>query len=88
MFLCTAGTSKLNERRDLWHSGRWPAKVVLIIFLMVLPFFIPSVVIQIYGDIAQFGAGVFLMIHLVSIISFITWLNLNDRVQSDKFTRR
>ncbi|KAL8120206.1 uncharacterized protein LOC141661519 [Apium graveolens] len=86
LFLCTAGTSKLNERQDLWHSGRWPAKVVLIIFLMVLPFFIPSVVIQIYGDIAHFGAGVFLMIQLVSIISFITWLN--DRVQSDKFTER
>ncbi|XP_074326113.1 uncharacterized protein LOC141664112 [Apium graveolens] len=75
---------ELNECRDLWRFGRWPANVVLIIFLMVLPFFIHSIVNQIYGEIEHFGVGVFLMIPLVSIINFITWLN--NRIQSNKFT--
>ncbi|MBA0703317.1 hypothetical protein Golax_015646 [Gossypium laxum] len=34
------------------------------------------------GEIAHFGAGVFLLVQLVSVISFITWLN--DCCQSDK----
>ncbi|GMP59961.1 hypothetical protein CsSME_00023027 [Camellia sinensis var. sinensis] len=50
--------------------------------LTVLPFFVPSVVIHLYGDLAHFGAGVFLLIQLISIISFITWIN--DCCHSDK----
>nr|AGG38116.1 maternal effect embryo arrest 55-3 protein [Dimocarpus longan] len=57
MFFSTAGTSKLYESRDSWHSGWWSAKIVLWIALTVIPFLIPSSFIQIYGDIAHFGAG-------------------------------
>ncbi|XP_052198981.1 uncharacterized protein LOC127806047 isoform X2 [Diospyros lotus] len=82
MFFSTAGTSKLCEARELWHSGWWSAKIVLLFGLTVLPFFVPSAVIRVYGEVAHFGAGVFLLIQLISIISFITWLN--DSWQSEK----
>lgn len=82
MFLSTAGTSKFNERRELWHSGWWSAKMFMMLVLIVLPFLLPSEVISLYGEVAHFGAGVFLLIQLVSIISFITWLN--DCCQSEK----
>ncbi|KAH7511888.1 hypothetical protein FEM48_Zijuj12G0030800 [Ziziphus jujuba var. spinosa] len=86
MFLTTAGTSKLNEPRDSWQSGWWFAKIVLWVAFTIIPFLLPSAVIQLYGDVAHFGAGVFLLIQLISVISFITWLN--DWCQSEKHAER
>ncbi|OWM89923.1 hypothetical protein CDL15_Pgr012560 [Punica granatum] len=86
MFLTTVGNSKLHNRRDSWHSGWWTAKIILLIGLMIIPFLIPAPFIQLYGEIAHFGAGVFLLIQLISIISFITWLN--DCCQSDENAER
>ncbi|KAK9211452.1 hypothetical protein WN943_000828 [Citrus x changshan-huyou] len=86
MFLLTAGTSKLHGTRDLWHSGWWSAKIVLWIALTIIPFLLPSSFIQLYGEIAHFGAGVFLLIQLISVISFITWLN--DCCLSEKNAER
>ena len=57
MFLSTAGTSKLHKPRELWHSGWWSAKIILWVALMMLPFLVPSAFIQLYGEIAHFGAG-------------------------------
>ncbi|CAN6564332.1 hypothetical protein ACFX2I_026280 [Malus domestica] len=85
MFLSTAGTSKLNEPRDSWQSGWWSAKIVMWISFIIIPFLLPATIIQLYGEIAHFGAGVFLLIQLISIISFITWLN--DCCQSTKSER-
>lgn len=75
MFLTTVGTTKLHECRDSWHSGWWPLKSLMWIALMVIPFFIPSAFIQFYGEVARFGAGIFLIIQLFSVINFITWWN-------------
>ncbi|GMH04630.1 hypothetical protein Nepgr_006470 [Nepenthes gracilis] len=75
MFLSTVGTSKLHDPRDSWHSGWWSVKLILCIIFMVLPFLVPPTIIELYGEIAHFGAGVFLLIQLISVISFITWLN-------------
>ncbi|XP_054816823.1 LOW QUALITY PROTEIN: uncharacterized protein LOC129316424 [Prosopis cineraria] len=86
MFLSTAGTSKLNETRDKWHSGWWSVKSVLWAGMTIIPFLLPSGLIQLYGVIAHFGAGVFLLIQIVSIISFITWLN--DCCTSEKYQER
>ncbi|GLT28997.1 hypothetical protein SLA2020_038910 [Shorea laevis] len=86
MFLSTAGTSKLNECRSSWHSGWWLVKIGLWIALSLVAFLVPSPIIHIYGEIAHFGAGVFLLVQLVSIISFITWLN--DCCQSEKNAER
>ncbi|OMO58064.1 TMS membrane protein/tumor differentially expressed protein [Corchorus olitorius] len=86
MFLSTAGTPRLFNCRDSWHSGWWSAKIGLWIALTVTAFLIPTFLIQIYGEIAHFGAGVFLLVQLVSVISFITWLN--DCCQSEKNAER
>lgn len=86
MFISTAGTKKLDDPRNSWHSEWWPAKIVLWIILMATPFCVPSAFIQLYGKIAHFGAGVFLLIQLISIISFITWLN--DCCRSEKNAER
>ncbi|XP_034226416.1 probable serine incorporator isoform X1 [Prunus dulcis] len=98
MFLSTAGASKLKEPRDSWQSGWWSAKIVLWVTFIIIPFLLPAAIIQLYGEIAHFGAGyhsmlllipvfimVFLLIQLISIISFITWLN--DCCQSSKSER-
>ncbi|THU52443.1 hypothetical protein C4D60_Mb10t04040 [Musa balbisiana] len=85
MFLSTVGTKKLEDSRNFWHSEWWPAKIIIWIGFMVVPFFMPSAFIQFYGKFAHFGAGAFLMIQLISVISFITWLN--DRC-SDRNARR
>lgn len=86
MFLTTVGTSKLNGRRNTWQSGWWSVKIVLWVVFTIIPFLLPSTIIQLYGQIAHFGAGVFLLIQLISVISFITWLN--DCCQSDKNAER
>ncbi|CAL5215158.1 unnamed protein product [Lathyrus oleraceus] len=86
MFLSTAGTSKLNQMKDRWHSGWWLVKIPCWVVMTVIPFFLPSGFIQIYGEVAHFGAGVFLLIQLISIISFITWLN--DCCASEKYAAR
>ncbi|KAJ0745439.1 putative serine incorporator/TMS membrane protein [Helianthus annuus] len=86
MFVSTSGTTKLHQRKELWHSSWWSAKIVILITLTVLPFFLPTQLILLYGSIAHFGAGVFLLIQLISMISFITWLN--DRCLSEKYAEK
>ncbi|KAJ6826503.1 putative serine incorporator [Iris pallida] len=82
MFLSTAGTKQLKDPRSSWHSEWWAAKIILWMGLMTIPFFIPMAFIDLYGRIARFGAGVFLVIQLISVISFITWFN--DCCRSEK----
>ncbi|KAI4377747.1 hypothetical protein MLD38_015325 [Melastoma candidum] len=86
MFLSTVGTSKLNRARNTWHSGWWCTKIMLLIFLGFFPFVVPSTFIQLYGEVAHFGAGVFLLIQLISVISFITWLN--EWCESKKYAEK
>ncbi|EFH61907.1 TMS membrane family protein [Arabidopsis lyrata subsp. lyrata] len=83
MFLSTLGTSKTHSSRDRWHSGWWFAKLILWPALTIIPFLLPSSIIHLYGEIAHFGAGVFLLIQLISVISFIQWLNECYQSQKD-----
>ncbi|WJX10856.1 hypothetical protein P8452_01530 [Trifolium repens] len=75
MFLSTVKTRKLCEGRNSWHSRWWELKAVLLLISVTLPFFIPSQFVQIYGEIARIGAGIFLLLQLVSVIHFIIWWN-------------
>ncbi|KAJ8448586.1 hypothetical protein Cgig2_012230 [Carnegiea gigantea] len=75
MFLTTMKTRKLNEVRSAWHCGWWPAKIILLIVSMASPFFFSSEFIHWYGEFARIGAGVFLILQLVSVIQFIAWWN-------------
>ncbi|XLS81798.1 hypothetical protein HN51_047629, partial [Arachis hypogaea] len=73
MFLTTVKTRKLCEARNSWHSGWWGLKSILLLVSMALPFLLPSEFVQIYGEIARIGAGIFLFLQLVSVVHFITW---------------
>ena len=54
MFLTTVKTRKLCEHQNLWHSGWWEVKSVLLLVSMALPFFFPSELVQIYGKFVFF----------------------------------
>ncbi|CAO2193933.1 unnamed protein product [Urochloa humidicola] len=75
MFLSTVKTKKVHECRNSWHSEWWPVKVVLWLGLTALTFLAPSPLVQLYGKVAHFGAGAFLVIQLISVTRFIMWLN-------------
>ncbi|CAA6666278.1 unnamed protein product [Spirodela intermedia] len=86
MCLSTAETKKLVEERNMWHTKCWAWKIILWLGLMTIPFLVPSALINLYGIIAHLGAGIFLVIQLISVISFITWLN--DCYRSEKNAER
>lgn len=75
MFLSTVHTRKLHDCRNSWHSDWWPAKIVLWLALTAVAFLAPSPLVQLYGKVAHFGAGAFLVIQLISVTRFIMWLN-------------
>ncbi|XP_016568101.2 probable serine incorporator isoform X2 [Capsicum annuum] len=75
MFLTTCFTSKLYDVSNVWHSGWWILKFLMLITFTVIPFFVPSDYVQLYGEFARVGAGVFLILQLISVIEFITWWN-------------
>ncbi|KAE9600295.1 putative serine incorporator/TMS membrane protein [Lupinus albus] len=75
MFWSTTRTYKLNEARNKWHSGWWSLKIVLWVVTILFPFLLPHEIIQIYGHVSHFGAGVFLLVQLISMIRFIAWIN-------------
>ncbi|GFP93484.1 serine incorporator 3 [Phtheirospermum japonicum] len=82
----TCNTRKSDKARNAWHSGWCAVKFVLLLILLVIPFFIPSDYIQLYGELARVGAGIFLILQLISVIEFITWWNnywmFDDRKKS------
>ncbi|KAL8171351.1 hypothetical protein V2J09_023155 [Rumex salicifolius] len=43
----------LSCERDGWHHGGWTAKLIIWILLIVLMFFMPNIVIEIYGELGQ-----------------------------------
>ncbi|CAH9143787.1 unnamed protein product [Cuscuta epithymum] len=75
MFVSTVRTSKVNDRREKWHSGMWIPKILMMAVLIVIAFLLPTIIISIYGKGALLGAGIFLAIQLISILSCITWLS-------------
>ncbi|KAF5452450.1 hypothetical protein F2P56_027446 [Juglans regia] len=66
--LIMIGIKDQNDRRDSWHHGGWIAKMVIWLLLVVLMFFIPNVVISIYGKISKFGAGLFLLVQVIILL--------------------
>lgn len=68
--LVMIGVKDQNDRRDSWHHGGWMAKLVLWLLLVVLMFFVPDVVISIYGFASKFGAGLFLLVQVLLLLDF------------------
>ncbi|CAL5026561.1 unnamed protein product [Urochloa decumbens] len=75
MFATTFGTRKLHEARNSWHSGCWILKFLVYVVSIGIPFIIPNIFIQLYGEIARLGAGIFLILQLISMLHFISWCN-------------
>ncbi|XP_034602055.1 uncharacterized protein [Setaria viridis] len=75
MFASTFGTRKLHEARNSWHSGCWILKSLVYALSIGIPFIIPNIFIQLYGEIARLGAGIFLLLQLISMLHFISWCN-------------
>ncbi|XP_020394983.1 serine incorporator 3 isoform X2 [Zea mays] len=75
MLLSTVCTTKVDDPRNSWHRGWWPVKIALVIGCFSFSVLLTSAGTQIYGKIAQVGAGLFLVLQLVSTIKFITQLN-------------
>ncbi|KAF8014320.1 hypothetical protein BT93_H0228 [Corymbia citriodora subsp. variegata] len=75
MFLTTLNTKKLHDIRNIWHSGWWIVKFFILMGSMTAPMLFPSNLIQLYGEFARVGAGIFLVLQLISVIQFIAWWN-------------
>lgn len=43
------GVKDQNDKRDSWHHGGWLVKFIIWLLLIVLMFFMPNVIIDIYG---------------------------------------
>ncbi|KAJ4969012.1 hypothetical protein NE237_015713 [Protea cynaroides] len=72
--LIMIGVKDQNDRRDSWHHGEWIIKVVMWALLIILMFFVPNVVITIYGTLSKFGSGLFLLVQLIILLDFThTW---------------
>jgi len=62
-----------NWRSQLQHSW-WSVKLVILVLLMVVAFFIPNRMFIPYGWIALFGSGLFILIQLVLLVDLAhTW---------------
>ncbi|GAB4843694.1 hypothetical protein Ancab_013658 [Ancistrocladus abbreviatus] len=75
MLLTTIKTSKLYEVQNAWHSGWWIMKFIILVASTTSTFFLPPDVIHVYGEFARIGAGIFLILQLISVIQFISWWN-------------
>ncbi|KAK3144316.1 hypothetical protein QOZ80_4AG0311440 [Eleusine coracana subsp. coracana] len=75
MFATTFGTRKLYEVRNSWHSSCWILKSIVYAVSIGIPFIIPNIFIQLYGEVARLGAGIFLVLQLISMLHFISWCN-------------
>ncbi|XP_022767765.1 serine incorporator 3-like isoform X1 [Durio zibethinus] len=68
--LIMVGVKDQNDRRDSWHHGGWIAKMVIWLLLVILMFFLPNVVITVYGTLSKFGAGLFLLVQVIILLDF------------------
>lgn len=66
--LIMIGVKDQNDRRDSWHHGGWTVKLVIWLLLLVLSFFLPDVIILVYGFISKFGAGLFLLVQVIILL--------------------
>ncbi|CAK9173674.1 unnamed protein product [Ilex paraguariensis] len=66
--LLMIGVKDQNDQRDSWHHGGWIAKILIWVLLVVLMFFLPNVIIDIYGTLSKFGAGLFLLVQVLILL--------------------
>ncbi|KAK6117272.1 hypothetical protein DH2020_048983 [Rehmannia glutinosa] len=62
------GVKDQNDKRDSLHHGGWIAKMLIWALLITLMFFLPNVVITVYGVLSKFGAGLFLLVQVIILL--------------------
>ncbi|XP_009129653.1 probable serine incorporator [Brassica rapa] len=82
--LVMIGVKDQNDRRDSWHHGGWPVKMIVWFLLVVLMFFVPNEIISIYGILSKFGAGAFLLVQVVLLLDAThnwndSWVEKDER---------
>lgn len=68
--LCLIGVSNTGDLRAKWQNGFWLVKLVALVALSVLAFFLPTDLYVVYGWAALIGATVFLFFQLVLLVDF------------------
>ncbi|XP_020259956.1 probable serine incorporator isoform X1 [Asparagus officinalis] len=86
MSVTTYGAKKLHDVRNSWQSRCWALKLVLYLASVMVSFLFPADFIQLYGEVARLGAGIFLLLQLVSVIHFIAWCD--NRWMPDSQTKQ
>lgn len=66
--LIMIGVKDQNDKRDALHHGGWIAKMVIWTLLIILMFFLPNAVLDVYGVISKFGAGFFLLVQVLILL--------------------
>nr|GME16592.1 probable serine incorporator [Ipomoea batatas] len=66
--LIMIGVKDQNDRRHACHHGGWIIKFAVWVVLIVLMFFLPNVIVNIYAIISKFGAGFFLLIQVLILL--------------------
>jgi len=72
MALCLSliGVKDRSEPRDKLHHGAWTLKFLAWIVCIVMPFFLPNPVLELFAFFARFGSGFFLIIQVVILLDF------------------
>ncbi|KAK6913873.1 Serine incorporator/TMS membrane protein [Dillenia turbinata] len=65
------GVKDQNDRRDAIHHGGWIAKMIIWALLVILMFFLPNAVINVYAFLSKFGAGMFLLVQVVILLDAV-----------------
>eukprot|EP00158_Paraphelidium_tribonemae_P003862 Partr_v1_DN26419_c0_g1_i1_m24149 putative serine incorporator len=68
MSLLTIGVRSSKDIRGSIQNGFWGPKIVLYILFMVAAFYLPNSFFIVYGYLAMFFAGLFIMIQLILLI--------------------
>lgn len=57
--LVMIGVKDQNDTRDSWHHGGWTVKFVIWGLITILMFFMPNVVVTIYGQLPLLTKALF-----------------------------
>eukprot|EP00270_Netrium_digitus_P004280 TRINITY_DN15267_c0_g1_i1.p1 TRINITY_DN15267_c0_g1~~TRINITY_DN15267_c0_g1_i1.p1 ORF type:complete len:420 (+),score=101.99 TRINITY_DN15267_c0_g1_i1:173-1432(+) len=68
--LLLIGVEDQDDVRDSWHHGGWMLKLFLWLAAVVIGFLLPNGVIGLYGSVARFGSGLFLLVQMVILLDF------------------
>lgn len=82
--LLMMGVEDQRDTRDSWHHGGWMFKFTLWSVLIVLMFFLPNTAIDLYGTMAKFGSGLFLLVQVMLLLDFThgwnaTWVEKDHK---------